>query len=153
MDFTQFVSVNSIIHSEWRNSRAPESLLIWTESVELLTHHASSAPHFRNQTPVMGLFERSTEECNGYRLKALCACDRECVCVCVWVKERVCVCVCVCVCVQIDISWWGLKPEYTQTHGDSCHGGDLNWGPHGYKKLINHTEWVFWESKNAESFL
>ncbi len=32
----------------------------------------------------------------------------------------------VCVCVQVYISWWGLKPEYTQTHGDSCHGGDLN---------------------------
>ncbi len=31
------------------------------------------------------------------------------------------------VCVQDYISWWG--PEYTQTHGDSCHGGDLNWGP------------------------
>ncbi len=33
-----------------------------------------------------------------------------------------CVCgggVCVCVCVQVYISWWGLKPEYTQTHGDS----------------------------------
>ncbi len=47
-----------------------------------------------------------------------------------WLK-----CVCVCVCVQVYISRWGLKPEYTQTHGDSCHGGDLNWGPHGYKSL------------------
>ncbi len=35
--------------------------------------------------------------------------------------------VCVCVCaIQVYISRWGLKPEYTQTHGDSCHGGDLN---------------------------
>ncbi len=24
---------------------------------------------------------------------------------------------CVRVCVQVYISWWGLKPEYTQTHG------------------------------------
>ncbi len=38
-------------------------------------------------------------------------------------------------CVQVYTSWWGLKPEYTQTHGDLCHGGDLNWGPHGYKSL------------------
>ncbi len=39
-----------------------------------------------------------------------------------------CVCVCVCVCVYRliypgeDLN----EPEYTQTHGDSCHGGDLN---------------------------
>ncbi len=35
-------------------------------------------------------------------------------------------CVCMCVCIQVYISWRGLKPEYMQTHGDSCHGGDLN---------------------------
>ncbi len=34
-----------------------------------------------------------------------------------------CVCASVCVCVPVFLSWWGLKPEYTQTHGDSCHGG------------------------------
>ncbi len=38
----------------------------------------------------------------------------------------VCVCVCVCVCVLVSIYRWGLKPEYTQPHGDLCHGGDLN---------------------------
>ncbi len=40
-----------------------------------------------------------------------------CVCVCVCV--RVCLCVC-------DIRWvlvYGTKPEYTQPHGDLCHGG------------------------------
>ncbi len=31
-----------------------------------------------------------------------------------------------CVCVPVFLSLWGLKPEYTQTHGDLCHGGDLN---------------------------
>ncbi len=36
--------------------------------------------------------------------------------------------VCVCVCV-----WWGLKPENTQNHGDSCHGGDINWGNKSHK--------------------
>ncbi len=45
--------------------------------------------------------------------------------------EWICLWKYICVC----ISWWGLKPEYTQTHGDSCHGGDLNWGPHGYNSL------------------
>ncbi len=25
------------------------------------------------------------------------------------------------VCVQVYMSWWGLKHEYTQTHGDSLH--------------------------------
>ncbi len=50
-------------------------------------------------------------------------------------REKQIVCVCVCVCVQVYISWWGLKPEYTQTHGDSCHSGDQNWGPHGYKSF------------------
>jgi len=34
-------------------------------------------------------------------------------------------CVCVCVCVHVFLSWWGLKPECTQTHGNSCHCGDL----------------------------
>ncbi len=37
----------------------------------------------------------------------------------------------VCLCVCFFIYRWGLKPEYTQPHGDLCHGGDLNWGPHG----------------------
>ncbi len=32
----------------------------------------------------------------------------------------------VCVCVLVFIYRWGLKPEYTQPHGDLCHGGDLN---------------------------
>ncbi len=46
-------------------------------------------------------------------------------------RESVCVCVCVCVwcvreCVLVFIYRWGLKPEYTQPHGDLCHGGDLN---------------------------
>ncbi len=27
--------------------------------------------------------------------------------------------------VPVFLSWWGFKPEYTQTHGDLCHG----WGP------------------------
>ncbi len=49
---------------------------------------------------------------------------RVCVCVCVCVRE--CVCVCVCVSVLVFIYRWGLKPEYTQPHGDLCHGGDLN---------------------------
>ncbi len=30
------------------------------------------------------------------------------------------------VCVQVYLSWCGLKSEYTQTHGDSCHGGTLS---------------------------
>ncbi len=30
------------------------------------------------------------------------------------------------VCVLVFIYRWGLKLEYTQTHGDLCHGGDLN---------------------------
>ncbi len=44
-----------------------------------------------------------------------------------------------CVCVQVYISWWGLKPEYTQTHGDSCHSGDQIEAP-WVQKLLNHTE-------------
>jgi len=40
-------------------------------------------------------------------------------------------CVCVCVCVHVFQSRWRLKPECTQTHGDSCHCGDLKWGLHG----------------------
>ncbi len=58
-----------------------------------------------------------------------CVCEYVCVCVCVCERERVWVCVCVCV--LVFIYRWGLKPEYTQTHGDLCHGGDLNWGLHG----------------------
>jgi len=51
-------------------------------------------------------------------------------------KQRVCVntrhiaaltwtiwCLCVCVCVCVFLSQWGLKPECTHTHGDSCHSG------------------------------
>jgi len=37
--------------------------------------------------------------------------------------SSVCVCVCVCVCVHVFLSQWGLNPESTQTHGDSCHCG------------------------------
>ncbi len=59
----------------------------------------------------------------------VCVCVSESVYVCVWVSE--CVCVWVCECVLVFIYRWGLKPEYTQPHGDLCHGGDLNWGPHG----------------------
>ncbi len=51
-------------------------------------------------------------------------CVLVCVSVCVCLSE--CVCVCVCVCVLVFIYWWGLKPEYTQPHGDLCHGGVLN---------------------------
>ncbi len=36
--------------------------------------------------------------------------ERETVCVCVSEKEKVCVYR------ILYISWWGLKPEYTQTH-------------------------------------
>ncbi len=47
-------------------------------------------------------------------------------------------CVCVCVCVLVFIYRWGLKPEYTQPHGDLS-----RWGPKlrssWVNKLINHT--------------
>ncbi len=57
----------------------------------------------------------------------VCVCLFECgcVCVCVCMCACACVCVCVCVCIPVFLCRWGLKPEYTQTHGDSCHGGDL----------------------------
>ncbi len=58
-----------------------------------------------------------------YRPNVLVAAVSGCVCVCV--------CICVSVCVCVFIYRWGHKPEYTQTHGDLCHGGDLNWGLHG----------------------
>ncbi len=36
-------------------------------------------------------------------------------------------CVCVSVCTGLYLLVGDkLKPEYTQTHGDSCHGGDLD---------------------------
>ncbi len=49
----------------------------------------------------------------------------------------------VCVCVQVYISWWGLKPEYTQTQGDSCHCGGTKLRSPWVQKLINHIQLHF----------
>ncbi len=50
----------------------------------------------------------------------------------------------------VFLSWWWLRPEYTPTHGDSCHRGDLNWGPHG-KQAYKSYRMSFFE--NVKSFL